>query len=84
MLPLADRLRFMIFVAVFCFLVTAALLFLDISHVIYILPLNWTKLVSKISRNTCDLELKYETFMRLFKCAYRGNAVTCNRTYYFL
>ncbi|XP_011166017.1 uncharacterized protein LOC105200243 isoform X2 [Solenopsis invicta] len=44
MLPLADRLRFMIFVAVFCFLVTAALLFLDISHVIYILPLNWTKL----------------------------------------
>ncbi|XP_011629477.1 uncharacterized protein LOC105421980 isoform X1 [Pogonomyrmex barbatus] len=43
MLPLADRLRFMIFVAVFCFLVTAALLFLDISHVIYILPLNWTK-----------------------------------------
>ncbi|XP_067211978.1 uncharacterized protein [Linepithema humile] len=44
MLPLADRLRFMIFVAVFCFLITAALLFLDISHVIYILPLNWTKL----------------------------------------
>ncbi|KAL0107271.1 hypothetical protein PUN28_015659 [Cardiocondyla obscurior] len=44
MLPLADRLRFMIFVAVFCFLVTAALLFLDISHVIYILPLNWAKL----------------------------------------
>lgn len=43
MLPLADRLRFMIFVAVFCFLVTAALLFLDISHVIYILPLNWAK-----------------------------------------
>jgi len=49
MLPLADRLRFMIFVAVFCFLVTAALLFLDISHVIYILPLNWAKLVSNDS-----------------------------------
>ncbi|XP_014472032.1 PREDICTED: uncharacterized protein LOC106743053 isoform X2 [Dinoponera quadriceps] len=44
MLPLVGRLRFMIFVAVFCLLITALLLFLDISHVIYILPLNWAKL----------------------------------------
>ncbi|XP_043248323.1 uncharacterized protein LOC122395076 isoform X2 [Colletes gigas] len=44
MLPLVGRLRFMIFVAVFCFLVTALLLFLDISHVVYIFPLNWAKL----------------------------------------
>ncbi|XP_026825334.1 uncharacterized protein LOC105280934 isoform X3 [Ooceraea biroi] len=43
MLPLADRLRFMSFVAVFCILVIAVLLFLDISHVIYILPLNWAR-----------------------------------------
>ncbi|XP_006624677.1 uncharacterized protein LOC102673966 isoform X1 [Apis dorsata] len=44
MLPLVGRLRFMIFVAVFCFLITALLLFLDISHVIYVFPFNWTKL----------------------------------------
>ncbi|XP_033350551.1 uncharacterized protein LOC117233922 isoform X1 [Bombus vosnesenskii] len=44
MLPLIGRLRFMIFVAVFCFLVTALLLFLDISHVIYVFPFNWAKL----------------------------------------
>ncbi|XP_053994624.1 uncharacterized protein LOC128894988 isoform X2 [Hylaeus anthracinus] len=44
MLPLVGRLRFMIFVAVFCFLVTALLLFLDISHVVYVFPLNWAKL----------------------------------------
>lgn len=48
MLPFVGRLRFMIFVAVFCLLITALLLFLDISHVIYILPLNWAKLVSGI------------------------------------
>ncbi|KZC04836.1 PREDICTED: uncharacterized protein LOC107193368 [Dufourea novaeangliae] len=44
MLPLVGRLRFMIFIAVFCFLVTALLLFLDISHVVYVFPLNWAKL----------------------------------------
>ncbi|CAL7935635.1 unnamed protein product [Xylocopa violacea] len=44
MLPLVGRLRFMIFVTVFCFLVTALLLFLDISHVIYVFPFNWAKL----------------------------------------
>ncbi|XP_029032592.1 uncharacterized protein LOC114871174 isoform X2 [Osmia bicornis bicornis] len=44
MLPLVGRLRFMIFVAVFCFLITALLLFLDISHVIYVFPFNWAKL----------------------------------------
>lgn len=45
MLPLAGRLRFMIFVAVFCLLITALLLFLDISHVVYFFPLNWARLV---------------------------------------
>ncbi|XP_015593813.1 uncharacterized protein LOC107267081 isoform X2 [Cephus cinctus] len=44
MLPLVGRLRLMIFVAVFCLLVTALLLFLDISHVIHIFPFNWAKL----------------------------------------
>ncbi|XP_044005333.1 uncharacterized protein LOC122850266 isoform X2 [Aphidius gifuensis] len=44
MLPLVGRLRFMIFVAVFCLLITTLLLFLDISHVVYMLPLNWPKL----------------------------------------
>lgn len=44
MLPLVGRLRFMIFVAVFCLLVTSLLLFLDISHIIYFFPLNWPRL----------------------------------------
>ncbi|XP_043289449.1 uncharacterized protein [Venturia canescens] len=44
MLPLVGRLRFMIFVAVFCLLVTTLLLFLDISHIVYMFPFNWTKL----------------------------------------
>ncbi|XP_017893145.1 uncharacterized protein LOC108632828 isoform X2 [Ceratina calcarata] len=44
MLPLVGRLRFMIFIAVFCCLITSLLLFLDISHVIYVFPLNWAKL----------------------------------------
>ncbi|XP_043685266.1 uncharacterized protein LOC122637281 isoform X1 [Vespula pensylvanica] len=44
MLPLPGRLRFMIFVAVLCFLITALLLFLDISHVIYVFPFNWSRL----------------------------------------
>ncbi|XP_066592881.1 uncharacterized protein [Prorops nasuta] len=44
MLPLVGRLRFMIFIAVFCILITALLLFLDISHIIYIFPFNWSKL----------------------------------------
>ncbi|XP_076674137.1 uncharacterized protein LOC143372096 isoform X2 [Andrena cerasifolii] len=43
MLPLVGRLRFMIFVAVFCFLVTALLLFLDISHIVYVFPFNWAR-----------------------------------------
>ncbi|XP_012284412.1 uncharacterized protein LOC105701864 isoform X2 [Orussus abietinus] len=44
MLPLVGRLRFMIFVAVFCILVTVLLLFLDISHVAYFFPFNWARL----------------------------------------
>ncbi|XP_016843928.1 uncharacterized protein LOC100121379 isoform X2 [Nasonia vitripennis] len=44
MLPLVGRLRFMIFVAVFCLLITALLLFLDISHVVYFFPFNWARL----------------------------------------
>ncbi|XP_044584873.1 uncharacterized protein LOC123265255 isoform X2 [Cotesia glomerata] len=44
MLPLVGRLRFIIFVAVFCLLVTTVLLFLDISHIIYMFPFNWAKL----------------------------------------
>ncbi|XP_015127887.1 uncharacterized protein LOC107048946 [Diachasma alloeum] len=43
MLPLVGRLRFMIFVTVFCLLVTILLLFLDITHVVYMFPLNWDK-----------------------------------------
>ncbi|XP_008547863.1 uncharacterized protein LOC103571473 isoform X1 [Microplitis demolitor] len=44
MLPLVGRLRFIIFVAVFCLLVTTVLLFLDISHIICMFPFNWAKL----------------------------------------
>ncbi|KAK0085313.1 hypothetical protein PV325_005423 [Microctonus aethiopoides] len=44
MLPLVERLRFIIFVAVFSLLITTLLLFLDISHVVYMFPLNWAKL----------------------------------------
>ncbi|XP_034939761.1 uncharacterized protein [Chelonus insularis] len=43
MLPLVGRLRFIIFVAVFCLLVTTLFLFLDISHIVYMFPLNWDK-----------------------------------------
>lgn len=52
MLPLVGRLRLMIFVAVFCLLVTSLLLFLDISHVVYLFPFNWARLVSGSHRRS--------------------------------
>lgn len=44
MLPLVARLRLMMFVTIFSLLVTVLLLFLDISHIIYLFPFNWGKL----------------------------------------
>ncbi|CAH0550577.1 unnamed protein product [Brassicogethes aeneus] len=43
MLPLVGRLRYMMFVTLLSLFVTASLLFLDISHVIYLFPFNWGK-----------------------------------------
>ncbi|KAK6617154.1 hypothetical protein RUM44_005485 [Polyplax serrata] len=44
MLPLAGRLRLMMFITIFCLLVTCLFLFLDISHIVYLFPFNWGKL----------------------------------------
>ncbi|KAF4525683.1 hypothetical protein B566_EDAN010674 [Ephemera danica] len=44
MLPLLARLRFMLFVTVFSLLATSLLLFLDISHMVYLFPFNWPRL----------------------------------------
>ncbi|GJQ66591.1 hypothetical protein Trydic_g4567 [Trypoxylus dichotomus] len=43
MLPLVGRLRLMMFVTVLGLLITCVLLFLDISHVVYLFPFNWGK-----------------------------------------
>ncbi|XP_049818219.1 uncharacterized protein LOC109608177 isoform X1 [Aethina tumida] len=43
MLPLVGRLRFMMFVTLLSLFVTSVLMFLDISHVIYLFPFNWGK-----------------------------------------
>lgn len=48
MLPLVGRIRLMMFVTLISLLVTCLLLFLDISHIVYLFPFNWGKLVSKI------------------------------------
>lgn len=60
MLPLAGRIRFMMFASLLSLLVTCLLLFLDISHVIYLFPFNWGKIVSCNHTKTkqsskCDL-----------------------------
>ncbi|XP_044736293.1 uncharacterized protein LOC123298371 isoform X2 [Chrysoperla carnea] len=44
MLPLAGRIRLMMFITIFSLLITSLLLFLDISHTIYLFPFNWGKL----------------------------------------
>ncbi|KAG8226094.1 hypothetical protein J437_LFUL006401 [Ladona fulva] len=46
LLPLPGRLRLMLFVTVFSILATCLLLFLDISHLVYLFPFNWSRLVS--------------------------------------
>ncbi|KAK9877529.1 hypothetical protein WA026_018636 [Henosepilachna vigintioctopunctata] len=43
MLPLVGRIRFMMFVTLLSLFATCLLLFLDISHVIYLFPFNWGK-----------------------------------------
>ncbi|XP_063225937.1 uncharacterized protein LOC134532867 isoform X2 [Bacillus rossius redtenbacheri] len=43
MLPLASRLRLMMFVTILTLLVTCLLIFLDISHILYFFPFNWGK-----------------------------------------
>jgi len=47
MLPMLNRIRFILFVTLFNFLVTGAILFLDVTHTVYLFPFNWGKLVSK-------------------------------------
>lgn len=47
MLPLVGRLRLMMFVTLLSLFVTSLLLFLDISHIVYLFPFNWGKVVSK-------------------------------------
>ncbi|KAB0805022.1 hypothetical protein PPYR_01992 [Photinus pyralis] len=44
MLPLVGRLRLMMFVTLVSMFVTCLLLFLDISHMVYLFPFNWGKL----------------------------------------
>ncbi|KAF2903014.1 hypothetical protein ILUMI_03183 [Ignelater luminosus] len=43
MLPLVGRLRLMMFVTLLSLFVTCLLLFLDISHMVYLFPFNWGK-----------------------------------------
>ncbi|XP_015837446.1 uncharacterized protein LOC657427 isoform X1 [Tribolium castaneum] len=43
MLPLVGRLRLMMFVTLLSIFITCLLLFLDISHVVYLFPFNWGK-----------------------------------------
>ncbi|KAJ8925803.1 hypothetical protein NQ315_009653 [Exocentrus adspersus] len=43
MLPLVGRIRLMMFVTLLSIFVTCVLLFLDISHMIYLFPFNWGK-----------------------------------------
>lgn len=66
MLPLVGRLRLMIFVAVFCLLVTSLLLFLDISHVVYLFPFNWAKLNAWMF---AGMGLSYVTGSALLVCS---------------
>ncbi|KAK4885988.1 hypothetical protein RN001_002259 [Aquatica leii] len=44
MLPLVGRLRLMMFVTLLSLFITCLLLFLDISHMVYLFPFNWGKL----------------------------------------
>ncbi|KAG5896403.1 hypothetical protein JTB14_022491 [Gonioctena quinquepunctata] len=44
MLPLVGRIRMMMFVTLLSMFVTCLLLFLDISHIVYLFPFNWGKL----------------------------------------
>jgi len=46
MLPILGRLRLMLFVTIFTLLTTSVLLFLDISHTVYLFPFNWPLIVS--------------------------------------
>ncbi|VEN39749.1 unnamed protein product [Callosobruchus maculatus] len=43
MLPLVGRIRLMLFVTLISMFVTCLLLFLDISHIVYLFPFNWGK-----------------------------------------
>lgn len=52
MLPLVGRLRLMMFVSLLSLFVTCVFLFLDISHIVYLFPFNWAKVVSCASIRT--------------------------------
>ncbi|CAG9766277.1 unnamed protein product [Ceutorhynchus assimilis] len=44
MLPLVGRIRLMMFITLLSIFITCLLLFLDISHTVYLFPFNWGKL----------------------------------------
>lgn len=66
MLPLVGRIRFMMFVTLISLFVTCLLLFLDISHVVYLFPFNWGKVVSYVCQYKINLFLLF--FFTCFVC----------------
>lgn len=46
LLPLLGRIRFMMFVTIFSLLITCIFLFLDVTHIIFLFPFNWGRIVS--------------------------------------
>ncbi|XP_014225468.1 uncharacterized protein LOC106651464 isoform X1 [Trichogramma pretiosum] len=80
MLPLAGRLRFMIFVAVFSLLITALLLFLDISHVVHFFPFNWGRLNAWIFSSIGLSFITASTLLALSVFEYHGSGWVPRRT----
>ncbi|XP_058810299.1 uncharacterized protein LOC131675359 isoform X2 [Phymastichus coffea] len=80
MLPLVGRLRFMIFVAVFCLLITTLLLFLDISHVVYFFPFNWARVNAWVFTVVGIAYLTSSTLVLLAVFEYHGQGWVPRRT----
>ncbi|CAH1142693.1 unnamed protein product [Phyllotreta striolata] len=57
MLPSAGRIRFMLFITLLSMFVTCLLLFLDISHIVYLFPFNWGKVNAYLYVSLCVLFL---------------------------
>jgi len=67
LLPLLGRIRFMMFVTIFSLLITCIFLFLDVTHLIYLFPFNWGKIVSTNigTKRTCLIFILFYQFMYL-------------------